>query len=114
MTRKIKTAEDALPLFADPRYDSYVVPRSHTPEKQRFYDWLLDNGWNYDDRIVEWHAPESGPENGWSVKGRLCTSMDHERAWIKPPCFRETTRENPGPGPILHLVVVDGRVEATR
>lgn len=105
---------DTLPHFADPRYDSYYVPRSKTAEVQRFYDYLLEHGWNYDQKIVEWHAPTSGPENNYGVKGRLCYSMDYTRAWIQPPCFRETSRENPAPGPFFRMDLdEDGRVVGT-
>lgn len=94
---------DSLPAFADPRYDGYYVPRSKTPERQRFYAWLLDHGWRYDSRQVEWHSPEEAVAQ---VKGRLCWEPDHSRAWIQPP----QAPGRPQPVPVLVLDVIDGEV----
>lgn len=79
-------------------YDSFLVPRSKTPAKQRFYDWLLEHGWRYSQATVEWFTPEG---DVLQARGRFSYETDYSRAWISPPNAGHAV----SPPPILVLVV---------
>jgi hypothetical protein len=63
------------------KYDSYLWPRSKTPDKDMLYAFLREIDWRYDTRTVTWHTPEGQPH----TFGRLEYSPDFTWAVIVPP-----------------------------
>ena len=64
------------------RYDTYLVPRSKTAEKNGIYDLLLKLGWRFDASTVRWHTPETATHQ---ASGRLEYGKDFDWATIQPP-----------------------------
>lgn len=62
-------------------YDSFLVPHSKTPAKQRIYDQLLELGWRYDAVEHFWWTPEASVLQG---KGRLECAPDFSWARVQP------------------------------
>jgi hypothetical protein len=62
-------------------YDSYLYPRSKTPEKQALYDLLHQMSWRFDANHSNWHTPETEAPGS----GRLEWALDFTWARIQPP-----------------------------
>lgn len=66
----------------DTGYDTYLWPRSKTPEKDRLYAYLHLQGWRFDAATAEWHTPE---REVLQARGRLSCNTELSEAWIVPP-----------------------------
>jgi hypothetical protein len=63
-------------------YDTFLIPRSKTPEKNGIYDLLLELGWRFEPAYALWYTPES---ETYEAAGRLEYAPDYSWATIQPP-----------------------------
>lgn len=76
-------------------YDTYLVPRSKTPNKTALYEFLLSLGWRFDSSNGLWHTPEDRTHQAF---GRLEYGPDLDWATVQPPSIG-TSR----PAPLISL-----------
>lgn len=70
------------------RYDTYMWPRSMTPEKDALYLFLHDLAWRYDAVTGRFFTPLSSPLEG---SGALEYAADFSWARIQPPSVTDHT-----------------------
>lgn len=86
----------------DTGYESYLVPRSKNPGKQRVYDDLLARGWRYCSPHSDWHPPlearsdafgrlEYAPDFSWYRVQSPSTMIDGDL--VRGPALLEVTME---------------------